>query len=74
MESYEREIFGDRHMVDEFLRALEQSASITRYVDDFHKKVVGGDGGPKELTDRQRSKRRTKNKQAKKARRRNRKK
>lgn len=71
MEAYEREIFGDRYLVEEFLRAAE---SITRYVDDFHIKVVGGDGGPKELTDRQRSKRRTKNKQAKRARRRNRKK
>jgi len=73
MESYEREIFGDKDLVDEFLRAVELSAAATRYVDDFSK-VTGGDGGPKELTDKQRNKRRTKNKQAKKARRRNRKK
>lgn len=70
---YEREFFGDKHMVDELLRAIEQTSSFPRYVDNFFK-VAGGDGGPKGLTDKQRAKRRTKNKQAKKARARNRKK
>lgn len=72
-DTYEREFFGDSRMVNELLRAIEQTSSFSRYVDTF-RKVAGGDGGPRELSDKQRAKRRTENKQARKARARNRKK